>query len=62
MFFLNMFDMIYLNNDIETIGRRARSGGTRCARACVAFRRSRLRARAQVFFFILLLLLNLGAT
>ena len=63
MFFFNMFDMIYLSDNIETIGRRARSRGTRCARACVTIRQSffRARARAQALFFILLMLLNLCA-
>ena len=52
MFFLNMFDMIYLNNDTETIGRRARSGGTRCARACVTIRQSFFRACAGFLFHL----------
>ena len=44
MFFFNMFHMIYLGNDIETIGRRAPNGGMRCACVCVAVRQGFSRA------------------
>ena len=52
MIFCNMFDIIDLGSTVANIGRRDRIRDTRCARACIFFRRSCSSTCAGILFHL----------